>query len=253
MTQILPSLNVHGQPRPDPGLEAARTVNAVSTLPASEVVKKVEDQDKWKHLVVSPYTEPDHLLDLDTLDAENKLLATALLGLKCLRADYATADYLDTFNWPEVIDLVRALAEKADHQWKETSFYIVAFRSQIPPTTKYEDLGVLDKAAHAEATASGGFLKSVSRSRKSGNRETWCRYVTNTESRYWFGEPDKDGRNLATCIWRSREDAKNGGVGPAHRRASGATRSLYSSWRIDRHRLIIRDGVESWDLVEWVD
>jgi translation initiation factor 3 subunit H len=35
----------------------------------------------------------------------------------------------------------------------------VVFRSQIPPTTVYADLGALDKAAHEEATKSGGFLK----------------------------------------------------------------------------------------------
>lgn len=161
MTQILPSLNIHGQPRPEPGLESAYAVNAVSTLPVAEVKGRAEDQTPLKYLVVSPYTEQDHLLDLDTLDAENRILATALLGLKCLRADYATAPYKDTFNWPEVIELVRLLASRSNHRWRETSFYTVAFRSQIPPTTKYEDLGVLDKAAHAEATASGGFLKSV--------------------------------------------------------------------------------------------
>ncbi|RYP05848.1 hypothetical protein DL764_003522 [Monosporascus ibericus] len=88
----------------------------------------------------------------------------------------------------------------------ETSFFIVAFRSQIPPTTAYEELGVLDKAAHAEATASGGFLN-----------------------------PDDEGRNLATCVWRSLKDAKAGKVGPAHRRAAGATREMYSHWKIDRH------------------
>ena len=43
--------------------------------------------------------------------------------------------------------------------FKETSFFIVAFRSRVPPTTVYEDLGVLDEVAHAEAVACGGFLK----------------------------------------------------------------------------------------------
>ena len=115
--------------------------------------------DKSRHLVVSPYTEQEHLLNLDTLDTENQLLAEALTHMTCLREDYATAPYLDTFNWSEIIDHVRQLAVARNHAWKETSFYIVAFRSQIPPTTQYGDLGVLDKAAHAEATASGGFLK----------------------------------------------------------------------------------------------
>ena len=112
-----------------------------------------------RHLVVSPYTEQEHLLDLDTLDTENQLLAEALTHMTCLREDYATAPYLETFNWSEIVEHVRELAQARNHTWKETSFYIVAFRSQIPPTTQYGDLGVLDKAAHAEATASGGFLK----------------------------------------------------------------------------------------------
>jgi hypothetical protein len=111
------------------------------------------------YLVVSPYTEQDHLLDLRTLDAENALLSKALVHMECLRPDYATSPYTETFNWSEVMEQLKRLAKEENHKFKETTFYIVAFRSQIPPTTVYADLGVLDKAAHAEATASGGFLK----------------------------------------------------------------------------------------------
>lgn len=119
-----------------------------------------EDQDGHNNLlVVSPYTERDHLLDLDTLDAENALLARALVDMDNVRPDYATATYLESFNWTQVMDRLRRLAKDDGHRFKETSFYIVAFRSQIPPTTAYEDLGALDKVAHAEATAAGGFLK----------------------------------------------------------------------------------------------
>ena len=114
-----------------------------------------------RYLVVSPYTERAHLLDLDTLDKENQLLALALSRLKNIRKDYATGPYLEIFNWAEVIEIMRRLVRESGHFWKETSFYIVAFRSQIPPTTTCADLGVLDKAAHIEATASGGFLKFV--------------------------------------------------------------------------------------------
>lgn len=124
-----------------------------------EVPGSPDVPDEPRYLVVSPYTDQEHLLDLQTVDTENQLLALALVHMTHLREDYATAPYLDTFNWDEVIESLRALARKRDHAWKETSFYIVAFRSQIPPTTVYSDLGVLDKAAHVEATASGGFLK----------------------------------------------------------------------------------------------
>lgn len=114
-----------------------------------------------RYLVVSPYTEKGHLLDLETLDKENQILAIALSRLKNVREDYATGPYLEIFNWTEVIETLRTLVRESGYSWKETSFYIVAFRSQIPPTTVYADLGVLDKAAHVEATASGGFLKFV--------------------------------------------------------------------------------------------
>ncbi|KAK3318046.1 hypothetical protein B0H66DRAFT_223852 [Apodospora peruviana] len=204
--------------------EDVKCVPAVSEI---EIPSTNGVLDQHRYLVVSPYTEPDHLLDLESLDVENRHLALALADLKCLRQDYATAPYLETFNWEEIMATLRALARETNHTWRETSFFVVAFRSQIPPTTVYAELGALDKAAHAEATASGGFLK------------------------YWFGTPDIEGRNLATCIWSSQEDAKKGGIGPAHRKAAGAARSLYSFWKIDRHRLTIRDGIESWDISDW--
>lgn len=112
-----------------------------------------------RYLVVSPYTEQDHLLDLETLDTENQILAEALVVMKPVREDYATYSYLESFNWEEVMRRARELTIARGHDFKETSWYIVAFRSQIKPTTEYPNLGMLDKAAHAEATASGGFLK----------------------------------------------------------------------------------------------
>ncbi|KUI61739.1 UPF0643 protein PB2B2.08 [Cytospora mali] len=180
-----------------------------------------------RHIVMSPYVEKEHLLDLETLDVENGILAEALTKLNCLREDYATAPYLETFNWGEVMDRVRELTTTRKHDWRETTFYIVAFRSRYVPGIDYSHLGDLDKAAHAEATASGGFLK------------------------YWFGTPNQDLRNLATCIWRSREDAKKGGIGPAHKEAVQAVRTMYAEWRIDQHQLIIRDGASSWEITDW--
>ncbi|KAI1437247.1 hypothetical protein GGR50DRAFT_122487 [Xylaria sp. CBS 124048] len=187
----------------------------------------IHGNDARNLLTISPYTEREHMLDLVTLDTENMILAQALVHLKCLRPDYATAPYVDTFNWGEVVEQVKLLAQQEQHIWKTNSFFVVAFRSRIPPTTVYEDLGVLDKASHAEATASGGLLK------------------------YWFGSPDREGRNLATCVWRSLEDAKKGGIGPAHRRAASAARGLYSDWKIDRHRLTIHDKADSWEITDW--
>lgn len=140
----------------DEKLGAVVSSSEVST-PSSD--GRTTPDDDSSYMVVSPYTEPEHLLDLRTLDSENALLAQALAVMKSLREDYATAPYEETFNWTEVIDELRRLTKEAGHKWKETSFFVVAFRSRIPPTTVYAELGALDKAAHAEATASGGFLK----------------------------------------------------------------------------------------------
>lgn len=180
-----------------------------------------------RHIVQSPYTDPDHLLDLDTLDHENGLLARALSIMRSTRPDYATAAYPSSFNWSEIMAHLQSLVAQEGQGFKETSFYVVAFRSQIKPETDYSHLGELDKAAHAEAVGSGGFLK------------------------YWFGSPDAELRNLATCIWRSREDAMKGGRGPAHRKAAGSTRALYAYWKIDQLKLTVRDGAESWEISDW--
>lgn len=72
-------------------------------------------------------------------------------------------------------------------------------------------------------------------------------------NRYWFGVPDGDGRNLATCIWRDPEDARRGSVGKGHRRASMATKGLYTEWHIERLRLFIGDGAEDWTISDWRD
>ncbi|OAA38638.1 UPF0643 protein [Metarhizium rileyi] len=214
---------------------AARGVDA--TLPADvPSFTKEKDAisalrtDAWdgeRFIVQSPYVDTEHLLDLKSLDNENALISLALARLQAVREDYAIASYSESFNWTEVLDELRQLVQKTGRGFKETSFYIVAFRSQIKPSTDYSHLGELDKAAHAEAVASGGFLK------------------------YWFGSPDAELRNLATCVWRSREDALEGGRGPAHRKAAGATRSLYAYWKIDQHRLTVRNNVDSWEISAW--
>ena len=98
-------------------------------------------------------------MDLDTVDHENGLLARALTKLHATREDYATAPYNESFNWSDVISELQQLVKESGQGFKETSFYVVAFRSQIKPSTDHSHLSELDKAAHAEAVASGGFLK----------------------------------------------------------------------------------------------
>lgn len=139
----------------------ASSLDVFSKTAAEAEVREISPELAANHryLIQSPYTEHEHLLDLDTLDNENELLARALSQFRVLRDDYATAPYTESFNWPEVIEEVKRLAVESGKPFKETSFYIVAFRSRIKKETEYADLGVLDKGAHAEAVASGGFLK----------------------------------------------------------------------------------------------
>lgn len=129
---------------------------------------------RW--LVVSPYTEDPHLLDLKAADRAQGLLAKALTRMEPTRNDYATATYSQSFNWTEVMLELKASIAATDSRWIPRTFFIVIFRSQVKATTDRSRLGAFDRSSHAEAMNSGGLLK------------------------YWFGVPDKDGRNLATCI-----------------------------------------------------
>jgi hypothetical protein len=206
---------------------------------ATSISRELDDS----YLIVSPYTEDDHLLQLDSVEPQCQFIARALTVMQVLRPDYATSPYSETFNWPEVIAQLRQILTSNGHKWQEQKFFVVVFKSQIPPTTVYSDLGKLDKAAHAEATQSGGFLKYVWMSSQA--------YIPADKTRYWFGSPDRMGRNLATCIWRSQDDARRGGTGPAHREAAGSARHLYTDWNIERHALVIRDNAEEWEITPW--
>lgn len=126
-------------------------------------------------LVVSPYTSESHTLDLNTLETPQQLMAKALTLMASLRPDYALAPYSEAFNWSTVINALDVLVKEQKFTWTSQEFYIIVFRSQLAPTADYLLLGEMDERSHVEATKSGGLLK------------------------YWFGEPDADGHNLATC------------------------------------------------------
>lgn len=126
----------------------------------------LDDVQPWsepRFIEQSPYSELKHQLDLTTLDYENALLAKALSALDATREDYATAPYTESFNWTGVQARLKQLVSIYGKPYQDTTFYIVAFRSQIKPSTDYSHLGDLDKAAHLEAVESGGFLKYVAR------------------------------------------------------------------------------------------
>ncbi|KAL2817798.1 hypothetical protein BJX63DRAFT_429493 [Aspergillus granulosus] len=178
-------------------------------------------------LISSPYTTPDHLLDLTTLDTANRLLAQALTILAPIRDDYATAPYIDSFNWPAVFEKVHALAHEEGHRWTRQSFYVVAFRSILTTDADGNRLSLLDERSHAEAVASGGLLK------------------------YWFGSKNAKRENLATCVWRSREDARAGGTGPWHAKARGAAREMYERIEFTTMELVIGEEVGDWEFRAW--
>ncbi|KAI4287204.1 MAG: hypothetical protein L6R35_003540 [Caloplaca aegaea] len=195
-----------------------------------------EEQDNWtegqsngRHslLVVSPYTSPPHLLDLATLNPSQVYLARVLSILAPVTHAYAVISYTKAFNWETVFTALATAVRDDAFKWTEQFFYIVVFRSQVAPSTNRGHLGELDKRAHAEAMKSGGLFK------------------------YWFGTPDADGRNLATCIWRQREDAHPGSSGEGHKAAMRATINMYSEWHIERFKLVIGNNVERWNLSPW--
>lgn len=126
-------------------------------------------------LAASPYLSPEHLLDLDTLDSQSRLLALALDSLVIARTDYATCSYQDAFDWPTVFACLASLATEQHIPWKRQSFYVVDFRSKLKENIDNDLLFSLDKHSHREATASGGLLK------------------------YWYGSPNSENYNLATC------------------------------------------------------
>ncbi len=124
--------SVYGYERAKP---IAAELQAFAAPPAPE-------DDRF--IVVSPYTEKEHMLDLETLDVENQLLAHALSNMTCLRDDYATAPYLETFNWDEIIADVRAPARKRHGCLaKRLPSCSLPSRSRDPPRRIYADLGVL--------------------------------------------------------------------------------------------------------------
>ncbi|OCL03932.1 hypothetical protein AOQ84DRAFT_133773 [Glonium stellatum] len=180
-------------------------------------------------LVSSPYNEEHHLLDLTTLDLPNRLFAKALSMLQPIRPDYATAAYVESLNWATVLNTLRNLCATEGYKWTAYSFYVVIFRSKLKPVIDADLLGKLDFYSHREATESGGLLK------------------------YWFGTPNEGRRNLATCLWRSKEDARKGGIGPWHKKARSAARDLYAEISFSSYRFTVEDGAKDWTFEDWVD
>jgi hypothetical protein len=155
-------------------LEQLYVIRQVNTQKEKDS-KPTETQHLSFLLISSPYNNPGHYLDLKSLDKANLIFSKALTALKPARVDYATAFYADALNFPTVLELVRNLSKIEHFEWKETSFYVVVFRSKLKEQIDTELLYKLDYESHREACESGGLLK------------------------YWFGKPNEEKRNLATC------------------------------------------------------
>ena len=146
----------------DPSFDALKFEAAASfQLPSShsDTCKHAKNESSENLLVVSPYTSRSHLLDLNSVDKPNQLVAKALTTMKPIREDYATAPYKEAFNWNEIMHVLQGLVKEEQYEWKERSLYVVVFKSQVPPTTDKSHLGRLDEKSHEEAMESGGLLK----------------------------------------------------------------------------------------------
>ena len=131
------------------------------------------ESTRW--LLVSPYPEHEHLLNLTSLDTPNRLLALAAVEMEPATEKYATVKYEEAIDWSSLMFTLKSLAAQEGYRWTRHEFYVVEFRSKLKKSIDSDLLFKLDKESHIEATASGGLLK------------------------YWYGIPDVDRRNLATC------------------------------------------------------
>ncbi|WPH00785.1 Hypothetical protein R9X50_00361500 [Acrodontium crateriforme] len=230
-------------------LSPGRPIDATSLVPASSLAKNpstlsseplrtVDDQQAARkaldllvldapRVISSPYPDLENQLDLRPLDTPNRLLALAFTALQPIRSDYATADYLSSFNWDVVFSILQLLCLQAGFEWGTREFYLVIFRSKLRSDADRDRLGVLDQKSHEEACASGGLLK------------------------YWFGSTDGERNNLATCIWRNREDAAAGGKGPWHAKARASARTMYENISFHTHRFIIDEGGRKWKMEDY--
>jgi hypothetical protein len=152
-------------------LETIAPDHVTSTLHLSS--RAEDNRPRW--LVASPYTEPAHLLDLDTLDVQSRLFAIALTHLQVATADYAFVAYEDVFDFGLLMEKLQESAREHGVTWHRQDFYVVEFRSTLKASFDNDRLSFLDKESHKEAVASGGLLK------------------------YWFGTPNSARQNLATC------------------------------------------------------
>lgn len=176
----------------------------------------------------SPYEEKEHWLDLSKEEMNYQIIALALQSFSPVTNKYAFEEYEKAFNISEIVRLVKTYSKELSYHFQRTTVYVIAFRSILfeevrKSSEKRQVLADVDKASHLEANESGGLLK------------------------YWFGVPDDEfGKNLATCLWRSKGDAKLGGGGQAHRKGVQIVKNWYQHWQVEEYEFTIDDDVSGY-------
>ncbi|KAL9049882.1 MAG: hypothetical protein Q9162_006966 [Coniocarpon cinnabarinum] len=126
-----------------------------------------------------------------------------------IAANSLTAAFVSQlFNWSD-LHLPANLSEK---------FYGVLFLSRRKSDSNSERLYKADRAAHEEAVASGGLLM------------------------YYYGVPDGEGRNIATCIWSDAESARRASKLARHREAVGLATGAYEWFELRRYGVLKVEG-----------
>ena len=184
-----------------------------STVLSNSPIISCSTYETGKFIASSSYL--DHLLDLTTLDAASKELALLLQELKP-NEGHLDKPFCEAFNWSTTFS-------KISHNFSSKEFYIVAFRSHLARLPIHSELIVKlhaqDKACHFEANESGGLLK------------------------YWFSDPDSNGRNLSACVWTDPDSALKASKLPQHGKAIEIIRSgVYEAWTVERYKLNVECG-----------
>ncbi|KAI4149902.1 MAG: hypothetical protein LQ340_004383 [Diploschistes diacapsis] len=193
-------------------------------------VRQDIDRSPGRMYVSAGYTDKEtYLIDLNSLDLSDQLMTKALEHMSEVRSDYAVyseVDYKNAFNWPQLLKVLRDLARDSDYLWSEQrQYHVIAFYSQLKPSMNMSEnmiklLYSLDSAAFEEAMEGGGLLK------------------------YWFGKPDEELRNLATCVWRSKAEANAVRKKPRHIKAKVEGSPMYRNILIKELQLTVETGLK---------
>jgi hypothetical protein len=128
---------------------------------------------------------------------------------------YSELPIAEGFNWTE------AFAQVGDGEW-----YLVAFRSRHAPYADDAYLTWLDERASDAASRHPGFMY------------------------YFIGSPRPNGNCLSFCLWRSREEAVAAASDPEHREAMESGLPFFAHYRLERYRVVKREGVLAFHALE---